>query len=155
MNKSAAPTATTSAPADPASSPTTLAWSDALSTGFDLIDQHHRSILQWLQELDDARQDRGMLLGAYAVAKLGMYMHEHFAAEEDLMRQAAYPRLQEHIDEHARFRALIGELHHDALVRELSAETLQMLREWLIHHIGVTDMDYIPYLRALKPVSGR
>lgn len=128
-----------------------IEWTHDLSTGVDLLDEHHRTIFQWLAELDGAAAEERTLFGVYALTRLKYYMQTHFAAEETLMKAAGYPGLEAHMVEHAEFRAKIGELHLKSIAQDISADTVEFLRGWLTHHIAVTDMAYVPYLKNLEP----
>ena len=66
------------------------------------------------------------------------------------MKSAAYPGLAEHMVEHATFRARLAELQLKSISEDIAADTVQFLRDWLIHHIAVTDMAYVPYLTSKK-----
>lgn len=37
-----------------------------------------------------------------------------------------------------------------SIARDVSAETVEFLREWLTHHIATIDMAYVPYLKRRK-----
>ena len=124
-----------------------IAWTTDLATGVALLDEHHKTIFQWLAELESAATEDRTLFGVYALTRLNRYMREHFAAEEALMRKAAYPELEAHIAEHTYFRERIGELHVKSIAEDISADTVEFLKDWLIRHIANTDMSYVPYLK--------
>lgn len=123
-------------------------WTPALSTGVPLLDQHHQSIFQWVAELESAAADERMLSGVYAINKLKQYVREHFSEEEKLMQAAGYPGLDEHIAEHAAFRARLEELQRKAIGQDVSMETVEFLKDWFSNHIATTDMAYVPYLKG-------
>ena len=128
-----------------------IEWTPALSTGVALLDEHHQAIFRWLAELESAAADQRTLLGAYAVARLQEYARAHFAAEEALMKSAGDPNLARHSAEHAEFCAQLDALQHDSIGQDVSASTVEFLRNWLTHHIARTDMGYVPYLSKLAP----
>lgn len=121
-------------------------WTEALSTGVPLLDEHHKAIFQWLAELENAAAGERRLFGAYAVTRLNSYVREHFVAEEALMRSAGYPGLAEHMAEHAVFRAKLKELQLKSVGLDISVEAVEFLRDWLGNHIVRVDMAYVPYL---------
>lgn len=129
-----------------------IAWTPALSTGIPLLDEHHKAIFRWLAELESAAAEERTLFGAYAITRLKQYVKVHFEAEEALMKSAGYPALVEHMQEHAAFRANLGELHLRSIGEDVSLATVALLENWLTQHIAKTDMDYIPYLRP--PAAG-
>lgn len=130
-----------------------MEWTDALSTGNALLDEHHREIFRWIAELESAAAENRTLFGVYVITRLNRYVREHFKVEEALMRQAGYPKLAEHIAEHEAFRHRIGEMHVHSIAREIPKETVDYLNGWLKNHIARTDMEYVPFLA--KPGNDR
>ncbi|MBL8486547.1 MAG: hemerythrin family protein [Rhodocyclaceae bacterium] len=126
-----------------------MEWTDALSTGNALLDEHHREIFRWIAELESAATENRTLFGVYVITRLNRYVREHFKVEEALMRQAGYPKLAEHIAEHEAFRHRIGEMHVHSIAREIPKETVDYLNGWLTNHIARTDMEYVPFLAKL------
>jgi len=127
-----------------------IEWTPALSTGIPLLDEQHKAIFRWLAELEAAAVDQRTLFGAYAVTRLKHYARDHFAAEEALMKSAAYPQLNEHMAEHAAFRAKLAELQLKSIAEDLSTDTVKFLEDWLTNHIAKTDMAYVPFLKQLQ-----
>ncbi|MDD5298709.1 MAG: bacteriohemerythrin [Rhodocyclaceae bacterium] len=126
-----------------------IEWTPALSTGVPLIDEHHRTIFQWLAELESAAAEERTLFGVYAITRLKHYARDHFAVEESMMTEAGYPDLAEHVAEHVAFRARLQELQLRSIGTDISSETVDFLRDWLTHHIAETDMAYVPWVRKL------
>lgn len=127
-----------------------IEWTPDLATGVEQLDEHHKKIFQWLAELESATSEERTLSGVYALTRLNHYMREHFAAEEGLMKAVDYPGLAEHLAEHATFRARLSELHVKSISEDVSADTVEFLKNWLTHHIAETDMAYVPYLKKPK-----
>lgn len=123
-----------------------IQWTPALATGVPLLDEQHQTIFRWLAELESATAEQRTLFGAYAITRLQSYVRDHFAAEEALMQAAGYPDLAAHVAEHESFRRRLAELQVQAMVRDASADTVVFLRDWLVNHIGKTDMSYVPCL---------
>lgn len=122
-------------------------WTPALSTGVPLLDEHHRRIFQWLAELESAAASERTLSSVYALVRLKHYTREHFAAEEALMKSAGYPDLDAHKAEHAAFRGRLGDLQIKSMGQDISTETVNLLGDWLTHHIAKVDMAYVPYVK--------
>ncbi|TRZ93360.1 MAG: hemerythrin [Rhodocyclaceae bacterium] len=125
-------------------------WTPALSTGVPLLDEHHRTIFQWLAELESAAIDERTLFGVYALVRLKHYTRDHFAVEEAMMKSAGYPDLAAHKAEHDAFRTRLGDLQIKSMAEDISAETVKLLRDWLTHHIAKIDLAYVPYLKKPK-----
>ena len=128
-------------------------WTPDLSTGVPSIDDQHKQLFLWLAELQCATADQRTLFGVYVITRLKHYIREHFAAEEALMRAAAYPDLDQHIAEHARFRARLEELQLKSIGEDITEDTVRFLNEWLVRHITGTDMAYVPYLNQQQTRS--
>jgi hemerythrin len=124
-----------------------IEWTPDLSTGVPKLDEQHKEIFQWLAELENATVEERTLFGVYVVTRLKHYMREHFAAEEALMRAADYPDLEQHIAQHAEFRARLEELQLKSIGEDISLDTVRFLNHWLCNHIARTDMAYVPYLK--------
>lgn len=132
----------------------TLQWSEKLTTGVAEIDEQHRSLFDWFAQLEEAAADRRMMTAAYALTRLKQYTRTHFTAEEKLMAENAYPRLDAHRAEHESFRKRLGDVQMLALTKDIGEEAVALLRDWLVKHIMVSDMDYVPYVRGLSATVG-
>lgn len=124
-----------------------IEWTPDLSTGVPKLDEQHKAIFRWLAELENATVDERTLFGVYVITRLKHYMREHFAAEESLMRAADYPDLEQHIAQHAEFRARLEELQLKSIGQDISLDTVRFLNHWLTNHIALTDLAYVPYLK--------
>ena len=128
-------------------------WTPDLSTDVPALDEQHKAIFQWLSELESATADQRTLFGVYVLTRLKHYMREHFAAEEAMMKAAGYPGLEQHHAEHAKFRVKLEEIQLKSIGEDTSTDTVHFLTNWLTHHIAITDMAYVPYLKRLEGVS--
>jgi hemerythrin len=124
-------------------------WSKDLSVGIEEIDAQHRVLVDLLNEMHDAIQERrGSAVVNDVLAKLAEYTRIHFAVEESLMRIFHYPDYEAHKAEHeeliASAKALQQKLLHEG--RMVVGEDLQFLEHWLTGHILGTDKDLGAYL---------
>ncbi len=126
-----------------------LIWSSKYSVSVQSMDRQHTVLFGMLNELHEAmmkgqaQKVTGELLG-----KLVKYTHEHFAAEEDLMKSTKYPALAEHGIKH---RELIKQVEDFAAryargESMMNVELLNFLRDWLTNHIQNEDQKYGPWL---------
>ena len=127
-----------------------IEWTKAISTGVSTLDEQHQAIFRWLAELESAAVEQRTLFSVYALVRLKHYTREHFAAEEVLMKSAGYPELTEHAAEHAAFRVRLGELQMKSMGQDISMDTVNLLKDWLTHHICKTDMGYVPYMKKAR-----
>jgi len=129
-----------------------ITWDRNLETGNGEIDGQHRELFHRIDRLLAAsREKRSREEVAQTLTFLGDYVVQHFAAEERMMDETAYPELEAHRAEHARFVQEFGILY-----REFKAEgpsTLFIIRVgnrvtgWLREHIYRTDRSFVEHLR--------
>lgn len=130
---------------------TFMPWSSELEVGIELIDEQHR----WLVDKTNQLYDR--LAGTDAdpdevgevLEGLMDYTMNHFIAEEDIFRRLGYPESEAHKAQHDRFTAQIMDLLHRHEAGERSgSETLELLADWLTHHILKVDKAYVEFFRS-------
>ena len=122
-----------------------LVWSSDLNTGIDVIDRQHQRIVDYINELDDARtsghqtEDVGRVID-----EMVDYTLSHFAFEESMQEEAKYPFLKAHKRVHEMFVKKVADLQHRfSLGEDVSAELHKMLFTWLYNHIKRDDADYV------------
>lgn len=121
-----------------------MTWSEDLALGVARIDQQHRELFQQFEVILEAcRQGQGRSRLVELHQFLADYVERHFADEEALMRAKGYPRLAEHLDQHAAFRAHMASLSAILAVQgpsiALLVETNQKVMHWLAEHIRKAD----------------
>ena len=130
-----------------------MAWDTSLSTGVSALDDQHKALFDCLDMLAGAALERSMLRTFHVMEQLNSYVHHHFAEEEFLMRTHGYPGLPDHIKEHRSFTNKLFQLRKTYLDRDISADLIVLLRQWLVQHVAQTDMQYVPYLTADRRVE--
>lgn len=128
----------------------TLTWTSELDTGIDVIDQQHRRIVEYINELHDARtsghrqEDISRVLD-----ELVDYTLSHFAFEESMQEEACYPFYKAHKKVHDMFTHRVGEyLERVKLGEDVLEELNHMLVNWLFNHIKRDDADYVGAVKA-------
>jgi len=121
-----------------------LPWDPGLAVGVRLIDAQHQDLFRHVGALLEAmEQNRGRHEVGKVLAFLERYVVEHFAAEERLMAQHAYPQAAVHEQKHAEFvrlfLALRGELEQEGPTAGLAVKLNRTVCGWLRDHIGGTD----------------
>ena len=133
-------------------------WSTDYSVGIRLIDNDHKDLVDTVNDLYDAIQARRADEAvARALAMLSTYVQEHFAREEKLMADYGYPGLAAHKALHNALRRRVHAIrmvHASDPQRLESAKLLAFLRDWLVHHILESDLDYVPYLTGEAEPQG-
>ncbi len=126
-------------------------WDESLSVGIDVIDEHHRYLFDLINDLYDVVINK---LGAREVARLikslDAYAKVHFRAEEKMMTHYGFEGIKRQQHQHHAFeekiREFYEELHANPLVAQF--DVLSYLRDWLVKHILVEDVQLRSLLRA-------
>lgn len=135
-----------------------ISWDESLSVGIDVIDEHHRYLFDLVNDLIDVVANK---LGARELGRvlkaLGQYASIHFHAEEKMMKQYDYHRLDTQLEQHHTFleqiKEFTEELHQNPLIAQF--EILVYLRDWLISHIRDEDsmLAALTWQSAVPPVT--
>lgn len=128
-----------------------ITWTEDFSVGVERLDEQHRHLVRMINQLI-AKPHTTTRSETVSDLLTGMtkYAQEHFATEEDLMRQHNYPHLEEQISKHRAFRKKTVDFCSATMldVVVVPEAMLRYLREWLVEHILKTDMAYKPFFRG-------
>ena len=127
-----------------------LVWNDQLCIGIDVIDQQHRRIVEYINQLDDARSS------GYSREEMGLLINElvdytisHFGFEESLQEDAKYPFINAHKKVHELFTKRVAEFQvRFSKGEDISRELNSLLVAWLFNHIKRDDTDYVGAVKA-------
>ncbi|PUD98123.1 MAG: hypothetical protein C3L25_13445 [Candidatus Sedimenticola endophacoides] len=133
-----------------------LEWSNSLDTGISVIDEQHKRIVDYINELYDAQQTLDKRRVGEVIDELVDYTVSHFAFEESLMEQAGYPFLEPHKKVHGLFVKKVTKfVDRFEAGEDVAGELLTMLQRWLINHIRNEDGDYTEIVRRnMKDLKG-
>ena len=129
---------------------TFMPWSSELEVGIPLIDEQHRWLVDRTNQLYDSlagsEQDSAEI--SEVLEGLMDYTMNHFIAEEEIFLRLGYPETAAHKAQHDQFTAQIMDLlrRHDSGERS-GSETLDLLADWLVHHILKVDKAYVAFFR--------
>lgn len=125
-----------------------LAWSDDLDTGIPEIDAQHRRIVDYINQLAEARDEGRRDAVAPVLASLIDYTASHFSLEEALMTGAGYAYLNSHKQVHALFvQNVLGSQARVKAGEDITGELLGTLKGWLLYHIKHDDAAYAADVR--------
>lgn len=131
-----------------------IPWSPRYAIGIKQIDEQHEHLFFLLNRLyyDFINGTSGQTLDSL-IDELIDYATYHFATEEYRMKQARYPKLEEHKGSHAIFSLRIGEIakSHCGGGRHISLELLSFLHNWLSTHILDVDTDFGRFIAKAQP----
>lgn len=125
-------------------------WDPSLSVGITIIDDQHKRIITYLNDLHTARNHKDDEKITLILINLIDYTVTHFSFEESLMKQAGYPISTEHQKVHNAFIERIKnyETQHQE-GQDISRKLMSELRLWLTNHIKYEDKKYVPYVNKL------
>jgi hemerythrin len=121
--------------------------------GIQEIDNQHAQLVACLDRLELwVEKGQGFAAALDALNSLNTYVEEHFTFEEAFLLQHCYPKLEEHIEEHRQIKAELTRLTQRVLDGgDIDQELLGLIREWIISHIGVEDVEYATAFAKPKP----
>ena len=136
-----------------------IKWRDELTIDRGPIDQDHHTLIAIINRFETVQPGQGAAARlADILDSLEHYGATHFAREEKLQRQVAFPLAASHGEQHRHLMHCLGEARAE-LVRAVSDKDLVafhehmcgFLNEWLIDHIIRTDLLMKPYVKAMAP----
>lgn len=121
-----------------------LLWNEAMSTGVPEIDEHHKTLILWVNKLSDAMKvGKGNEEALRILNFLGEYATKHFACEEDCMARYNCPTAEANKKAHAGFLVLFTGMKADVEKNGVTTERLialhKALGDWLKNHIMKVD----------------
>lgn len=112
--------------------------------GIQEIDEQHAQLVVCLDRLELwVGKGQGFAAALDALSSLNDYVEKHFTCEEALLRHYGYQKLDKHIEEHRQISAELARLTKQVLDGgDIDQELLDLIRKWIITHIGVEDVEY-------------
>ena len=119
-------------------------WTQDLETGIPEIDEQHRLIIGYINDVDDvAKSGNEEKLGEVLQALLEFSI-THFDYEEELMEKAGYPFLKAHKMMHETCMKRLADIRTRAMNKEdIIPELKTFLESYLSNHVVNSDHDYI------------
>jgi hemerythrin len=133
-----------------------IEWTDNLKLGLAEVDGQHQALAAWLNRLEAAALAPDPAAALAVLDALYAATRDHFAFEEQLMAEIAFPGAVAHRREHVMLAAELKSFI--AAVRKggerLDAAALAALKKWLVAHIIGSDRAFVTrFLEARgKPV---
>ncbi len=127
-----------------------MEWTRDLESGIPVIDAQHKRIIEFINELYEARQSGSASETNQVMEGLLNYTVTHFEFEEGLQEKAGYPFLKAHQRIHEIFMKKIADIRVRAAEgEEVAHELLTLLKGWLVSHIKGEDRDYIESVKKV------
>jgi len=126
-----------------------IAWTSDLNTGIDVIDEQHKSIVRYINQLEDAIKLHDRNFVGKVLDELVDYTLSHFAFEESLQEEAGYKFAKPHKAVHEIFTKRVAAYQQRHNNGEDVAEQIHtMLCTWLLNHIKRDDMAYVAEVKG-------
>jgi len=126
-----------------------IEWSDAkFSVNVAEIDAQHKKLIAMINDIHETMKNKSAHGENLKKILHGLedYINRHFTTEENYFTVFKYPDAAAHIREHQAFSKKVaefkGSLNYDLL---FAPDIYYFLKDWLIHHICVTDRAYGPW----------
>jgi hemerythrin len=130
-----------------------LVWTNDLNTGIDVIDGQHRRIVEYINQLQDARLKHDSTAIGEVIEATVDYTLSHFGFEETLMEDAGYEFVRPHKKVHELFVKRVAEFQLRFKAGEDVAEELNhLLVRWLFSHIRNDDAAYVKAVKSKMQV---
>lgn len=131
-----------------------MKWTSDLDTGVAVIDNQHRRIVDYINQLHHAIENHSREQVGEVLDQLIEYTMSHFAFEEDLQEEAGYPFVRAHKKVHDLFtKKMVDYQSRFDLGEDISRQLMTTLRTWLINHIKRDDSDYVSYVSVFQEVN--
>lgn len=131
-----------------------IEWTERMSVGSEILDGHHKMIIDCLNRLHPLIGASGREAEVHAVlAKLEDFVLIHFSEEELCMKKAGYSDWQAHKEQHDKMYDIVFGMKSDVEHgREVDAKKLfDIIYNWLLVHIMREDKKYEKYLINPSP----
>lgn len=116
-----------------------LVWDESLATGVEAIDQQHRRLFNFVNNLEkEVEADPSALMKAESLEFLQTYVQVHFASEELCMFRNVCPAATQNKLAHQAFLQKVETLTSGE-GKTSSAELLAFLEKWIVGHIVGVD----------------
>jgi len=137
-----------------------MEWKDRMSVGNSLIDNDHRKLVLYVNEMHDAMMaGHGKEVVGPILHKLVAYTKDHFGREEIVWRAGHYVDFARHKKQHEDLLKTVTDFQakYTSGVMALSVDVMNFLRDWLKNHILKADKEAADAIaataRASKPVA--
>ena len=129
-----------------------IQWEQSMSTGIDSVDNQHKQLISWLNELLGAMKEGKGRAGIQSLLdELAGYAATHFSHEEDCMVKYHCPAAIQNIEAHKQFVRVFGafkaEFERTGPTSDLVLRTKSELMAWLTNHIKGTDAQLYPCVK--------
>jgi len=124
-----------------------IKWNESNNLGIPIIDEQHRSIVATINSFHYfIEKGHGMDALKPTLTILDLYTNLHFSTEEEILTDAGYPGLNEHILLHKELLSKTIEIKAEATSFKEPEIALKFLKKWWLSHINIEDKHYADYI---------
>ena len=130
-----------------------IKWTDDLILGIEEMDVQHRKLVDLINDFYDGLKSKSNdELIAELIKGVNDYTLFHFSAEERLLNKYNYTDTAGHTNEHNDFKSKLSEIESRFKSGRLilSFELTNLLKDWLINHIKVSDKQYAAFIKQQR-----
>lgn len=131
-------------------------WVSAYSVGVEEIDNQHKKILDFLNQLVNlSSAEASPEVIKKVLLEFERYTHSHFATENRLMAKYQYPVLREHSKEHEEMALKIKEIinNYNCTEIDITTDILVYMKKWITKHLTSIDQNLYNYLKIINAVE--
>ncbi len=131
-----------------------IEWRKQLAVGHPTIDQDHKDLIEYLNELDIALNAENFVPAhiAKVIIKLLEYTRQHFQREERIMEKVHFTMIESHKKQHVEAVKAISDMAKFFAKEPTRANAKRVyvfIADWLVDHIIMEDMQIAPFLRGV------
>ena len=129
-------------------------WSDRYSMGIKIIDDQHKGLLNFVNDLfnhSTGNEDEERAYFKEVIQQAVQYIKDHFATEEKFMVATNFPAYAAHKKTHDEFTlTVVKSVKEFESGKRLVLEKLAyFLKDWVLEHVAVMDTQYAAYFRKI------
>ena len=127
-----------------------VTWSDSYSMGIKIIDEQHKDLLDFVNELyahATGNEEEELAWFKEVIQQAVQYIKEHFATEEKYMKLTMFHGYAEHKKTHDEFTLIVENSVKDFQEgKGLDLEKFAyFLKDWVLTHLAIMDRQYSNY----------
>jgi hemerythrin len=131
-----------------------VTWSASYSMGIKLVDDQHKGLLDFVNDLFNHATGDEWEEKAYfkeVIDKAVQYIKMHFQTEEKLMISTKFPGYAEHKKAHDDFTLMVVKSVKDfeSGKRLVLDKFARFLKDWILAHVAVVDRQYADYFKKI------
>jgi len=129
-------------------------WSDRYSMGIKVIDDQHKGLLDFVNNLFNhatGKEEEERAFFKDVIQQAVQYIKDHFSTEEKYMLATKYQGYAEHKKAHDEFVITVVKTVKDfeAGKRLVLEKLAYFLKDWVLSHIAVMDTQYAKYFKTI------